>query len=95
MGRGMDQAFFLRAQRMLEQRPSAHPHYADLAAIAVSRQDSTPTARAHGRCTKELKSQSSPTTLAALLLGEPGWPEAAAGQSCFSRAMAIRRINPG
>ena len=95
MAQAMDQAFLLRAKRMLEQRPAAHPHYADLAAIAVSRQDSTPTAQAYGRCTSELKSQSSPGALAALLLGEPGWPEAAAGQSCFSRAMAIRRINPG
>ena len=91
----MDQAFLLRAQRLLKQGPSAHPHYAEFAALAVARQDSTPTARAHGRCTSDLKCQSSPDTLAALLLGEDGWNEAAAGQSCFSRAMAIRRINPG
>lgn len=91
----MDQAFLLRAQRLLEQRPSVHPHYAELAALAVARQVSTPTARAHGRCASGLKSQSSSAALAALLLGEEGWSEAAAGQSCFSRAMAIRRINPG
>jgi hypothetical protein len=91
----MDQAFLLRAQRLLDQRPSVHPDYAELAALTVARQGLTPTAQAHGRCTTHLKSESSPTALAALLLGEEGWSEAAAGQSCFSRAMAIRRINPG
>ncbi len=91
----MDQAFLLRAQRLLDQRPAAHPLYSELAALAVARQDSTPTAQAHGRCATQFKSQSSPTALAALLLGEDGWTEAAAGQSCFSRAIATRRINPG
>ena len=91
----MDQAFLLRAQRLLDQRPSAHPDYAEFAARAVARQGSTPTAQAHGRCASQLKNESSPGTLAALLLGEKGWSEAAAGQSCFSRAIAIRRINPG
>ena len=91
----MDQAFLLRAQRLLDQRPSVHPLYSELAALAVARQDSTPTAQAHGRCATQLKTQSSPTALAALLLGEEGWSEAAAGQCCFSRAIATRRINPG
>ena len=91
----MDQAFLLRAQRLLDRRPSAHPDYAELAALAVARQGSTPTAQAHGRCTSHLKTGSSPAALAALLLGEDGWSEAAAGQSCFSRAIATRRINPG
>ena len=91
----MDQAFLLRAQRLLDQPASAHPLYSELAAIAVARQDSSPTVQAQGRCATRLKHQSSPTALAALLLGEEGWPEAAAGQSCFSSAIATRRISPG
>ena len=90
----MDQAFLLRAQRLLDQRPSAQLRYDEFSALAVVRQESTPTARANGRCAAELKTQSSPAALAALLLGEPGWNEAAAGQCCFSRAIATRRINP-
>jgi aminoglycoside phosphotransferase (APT) family kinase protein len=91
----MDQAFLLRAKRMLDQRPSAHLLYTEFAALAVARQETTPTAQAHGRCEKAPPEPADSAALATLLLGEPGWSNAVAGQSCcFSRAIAIRRINP-
>jgi len=90
----MDQAFLLRAKRLLEQRPSDCLHHSEFAAIAVARQEATPTAQAHGRCTSATTVRADPAALASLLLGESGWSEAAAGQcGCFSRAVAARRVN--
>lgn len=92
-GHAMDEAFFLRARRMLKPAPRTCPDHASFAALTVARQDSSPTAQANRRCAAA-EGASDTAALASLLLAEPAWPEAAAGQAgCFNRAVAVRRVN--
>jgi hypothetical protein len=90
----MDQAFLLRARRLLEQRPLAPFSHRELLAAVASQQEARPTAlmaaRCHGR-----PANGETEALATLLLAESGdVPERADSLcACFSRAVAARRVN--
>jgi hypothetical protein len=88
----VDQAFFLRAKRLLERRP-ALSHHELLARLADDRAAS-PTVQASTQSAPALHDGGDPEALAALLLAEPGWRIAARIQrGCFNRASAIRLVN--
>lgn len=88
----MDQAFFIRAKRMLERRPAVS-HQALLAQLADERAAS-PTVQASAEAVPALPEHADQEALAALLLAEPGWRVAARIQrGCFNRAAATRPVN--
>ncbi len=88
----MDQAFFLRAKRLLEQRP-ALSHQALLAHLAEQRA-ACPTVQACAEPLPDLREEGDLDALAVLLLAEPGWRVAARiRRGCFNRAAAARPVN--
>ena len=90
----MDQAFLLRAQRLLGDRKPAAIDHSRLLAIVAQRQAASPTALAQARCRDGGCVAAGPGALAALLLGEEGWREASHAQAgCFNRAIATRPLN--
>ena len=91
----MDQAFFLRAKRLLEQRQPARVDHSMLISALESRQAASPTAAAASRCpAAAAPAQDGQQAITALILAEESWPEAAQAQAgCFNRAVAARRVN--
>jgi hypothetical protein len=90
----MDQAFFLRAKQLLDQRRPARLDHRMLVAAVVARQAASPSARAAAR-TGDRESQAAADTLVALLLARPEWrPAATIQRGCFNRAVAARAVNP-
>jgi hypothetical protein len=88
----VDQAFFLRAKRLLERRP-ALSHQALLAHLAEQRAAS-PTVQACAEPLPALRDEGDLEALAVLLLAEPAWRVAARIQrGCFNRAVAARQVN--
>jgi hypothetical protein len=88
----MDQAFFLRAKKLLEQRQPARLTHEAFVQAVNQRQGETPTALAASRCTMEPAGE--PEALVTLLSGAENWRAAAQIQrGCFSRAVAARRVN--
>jgi hypothetical protein len=88
----VDQAFFIRAKRLLDRRPAVS-HQALLAQLAQERA-ACPTVQACIEPTPAPEHDGDQEALAALLLGEPGWRVAARIQrGCFNRAAAARPVN--
>ena len=88
----MDQAFLLRARRMLAQRAPAGLDHLQLVAVVSARQAATPTARAQLRC--GTVATRAADALPALVLAEGGWAGASVQLSgCFNRAVAVRSVN--
>ena len=89
----MDQAFFLRAKRLLDRQPEAPTHQALLARLADQRAAS-PTAQASAQPLPTADAGDDHDALAALLLAEPNWRIAARiRRGCFNRAAAARPVN--
>lgn len=87
----MDQAFFIRARRMLEQRPPARLDHDTLVSAILRRQQASPTAQANVHCTTGAVAPFPGRDPASVLLSATDWPHAAGG--CFNRANAARRVN--
>jgi len=84
----MDMAFFLRAQRLLTNEPSAKLDFAVLTAVLAAQRSAG--APPHNRCAP----REGEDALVELLISGPDWRKAAsAQQGCFSRAEAGRRSN--
>ena len=90
----MDEAFFLRAKRLLDQSaPAKIDHHAFLAEINA-RQAETPTARASGEALRHQGEPGLTSPVATLILGDAEWARAVRIQGgCFSRAVARRAVN--
>jgi hypothetical protein len=89
----MDQAFFLRAKRLLDRQKVAPTHQALLAHLADQRA-ACPTVQACGAPLPVAEGASEADALTALILAEPGWRIAARIQrGCFNRAAAARPVN--
>ena len=87
----MDEAFFLRAKRLLEQRAPAPLDHRRLVDEIVARQAASPTARA---CINPRSGVDPTQAIAALILADVNWrPAAQALRGCFNRAVAVRRVN--
>jgi len=88
----MDQSFFLRAKRLLEQsRPLDHRA---LTQALQARQAASPTAAAASRYRDRAPADDDPFAICALLQAEQGWRRAVQLQGgCFNRAVAARRVN--
>jgi hypothetical protein len=91
----MDQAFFLRAKRLLEQRRPARVDHDMLLGTLQARQAASPTAAAASRYrTAAPPPREGQQALTALVLAEENWRGAAETQAgCFNRAVAARRVN--
>ena len=92
----MDLSFFRRAWLDGGERSPAALDYGLLVAALRAAQSATPTARAEARCrgfaVEPLGQDQRP--LAALLLGQPGWPAAVAVQNgSFNPAVARNTVN--
>lgn len=89
----MDEAFFLRARRMLGQAARQPLAHAMLVASVCARQAATPTAQL--ACVARTAAATSAAGATAVLLGgQDGWRQARAAQAgCFNRAVAARRRN--
>jgi hypothetical protein len=89
----VDQAFFLRAKRLLDRRPAAVSHQGLLAHLSDQRA-ACPTVRACAEPLPSFQDSGDQGALAALLLAEPGWRVAVRIQrGCFNRAAAARPVN--
>jgi len=90
----MDESFFLRAQRLLGERPAVALDYQSLCTRVTARQAETPTARATALADAVSTPAGEAETLITLVLIAPGWRSAARNQrGCFNRAAAKRRVN--
>jgi hypothetical protein len=90
----MDQAFLLRAQKLLDQRQPARLDHAALLAAVTARQAASPSAQAAARAATDIRPPTSEAPLVLLLLAAPEWREAARAQcGCFNRAVAARGVN--
>lgn len=90
----MEQGFFLRARRILEQREAARLDHGLLVATITVQQASTPTAAAQARCGDNGTPVDAGAALAALLLSETDWSQAAEAQGyCFNRTTAAQDGN--
>jgi hypothetical protein len=89
----MDEAFPMRAGRLLKQRVASPLGHEQLLATVTKQQRATPTARAQAQLPPALDpEQQAPLTT--LLLGSLGWRDAGRRLSgCFSRPAPERRIN--
>ncbi|HEY0116025.1 MAG TPA: hypothetical protein VGB54_09920 [Allosphingosinicella sp.] len=89
----MDQAFFLRAKRLLEQRHPPRLDHRGLVDMLAAQLEASPTARAARRFPAAVLPDQ-PQAIAALILAEEGWQRAVESQAgCFNRAAAVRRVN--
>jgi|GEM_PF-5143838 len=89
----MDQAFLLRAKRLLERQPAALSHDALLDRLAA-RQEDCPTVQASRAPAAPCEVLGEPDAVAILVLGGAGWRRAASIQhGCFNRAAAVRGVN--
>ena len=89
----MDQAFFLRAKRLLERRPCTPTYEALLDHVAAQRAG-CPTVRACAEAPAAPNPQDPSDPLTALILGEAEWRVAGRIQrGCFNRAATARRVN--
>ena len=90
----MDQAFFLRAQRLLEERRPARLDHGALLAAVTARQGACPTARAAAAPPSAAPGATEAEALVSLLLARPAKGSAApAAPNCFNRAVAARAVN--
>jgi hypothetical protein len=91
----MDQSFFLRAKRLLEQRQPVRLDHAALVQAVKARQQASPTAAAAARCpAPNAFRDDDQRAITALILAEESWPRAAEAQAgCFNRAVAARPVN--
>lgn len=91
----MDQAFFVRAKRLLEQREPARLDHVMLVAAVKAQQAASATASAAARRgAARAWAGGDQQAITALILAEQGWPEACESQrGCFSRAVAAHRVN--
>jgi hypothetical protein len=89
----MDEAFLMRAGRLLKQRAAAPLQHEQLLATVTKQQRATPTARAQAQLPPPIEpAQQAPLT--ALLLASAGWRDAGRRLSgCFSRPAPERRLN--
>lgn len=89
----MDEAFFLRARRLLGERQPARLDHRSFLAEVAARQAETPTARASARMAGQPPPGATPP-IAALIRGDSEWRQAVQIQGgCFSRAAARRAVN--
>jgi hypothetical protein len=89
----MDQAFFLRARRLLDRQPAPPTLPALLEQVAAQRAAS-PTVTACAQAPAILDTNNQADALAILILGRPGWRVARQIQhGCFNRAAAAHRVN--
>lgn len=89
----MDEAFLIRARRMLGQPKRLRLDHAMLVAQIFERQAATPTARIAASVKKEAPVGETDSA-ATLLKGGDGWRGARAAQDgCFNRAVTARRLN--
>ena len=89
----MDQAFFLRARRLLDRQPAPLGLPALLDRLAAQRAAS-PTVIASAQAPAVLHGETQTEALCVLILGKPGWRAARQVQhGCFNRAVAAHRVN--
>lgn len=89
----MDQAFFLRAKRLLERQRTAPTHQALLDHVEGQRA-ACATVRAAAEAASNDGFNEGADPLTTLLLGEADWRIAGRIQrGCFSRAATARRVN--
>jgi len=90
----MDQAFLMRARRLLEQKQPARLDHAALIARIAALQAATPAARSAGTARAAERPVDDPEALIALLFAEPGWDDLGERRAgCFNRAVAKRGVN--
>ena len=90
----MDEAFFMRAQRLLGERRPLRIGHDDLVARVTALQADSPTARVAAAIRAAPADADGHQPLSVLLLGEHGWRGCVPIQEgCFSRAAAKRRVN--
>lgn len=90
----MDQAFLLRAQRLLNESRPARLDLSLLTAAVAAQQAASPAARAQARAANGGRSRAGEDGLVELLLAGPDWRRAAAGRGGrFSRTGSGRRGN--
>ena len=90
----MDQAFLMRAKRLLQQQPAPRPSHQLLIKAIADQREVAPTCAAAARCEADAPVTAGANGLATLILGEAGWRESGARRDgCFSRAVAARRGN--
>jgi hypothetical protein len=90
----MDEAFLLRARRMLDDRRVALDHDRLVRQISAL-QSETPTARAAAAVNEAAATDDEEERIVAMLLTEGDWRSAVRRQrGCFNRAAARRSFNP-
>ena len=88
----MDQSFFLRAKRLLEQRPPLG--HGDVVAALTEQRRVSPTAMAALRCCGAVPIVEDNHAICALLEAKPNWRQVVQLQGgCFNRAVAARPVN--
>lgn len=88
----MDEAFLLRARRLLGEQTRPRPDHPTLLAQVAKRQAASPTARLATGLGQP--TQANDEAAATLIAGAAGWRGARAAQSgCFNRAVAVRGRN--
>ncbi len=89
----MDEAFLIRARRMLGAPKRIRLDHDSLVAQISERQIATPTARI-AAVVNNVAPVGETDSAATLIKGGEGWRGARAAQDgCFSRAVAVRRLN--
>ena len=89
----MDQAFLMRARRLLDERRTTLDHAALLSHI-ISQAAATPTFQASVAINQIRANDDEGERVCALILGTSEWRSAARRQGgCFNRAAAKQRVN--
>ena len=90
----MDQAFFLRAKRILDQRQPARLEHDMLVTMLNAQRAACPTVAALRRGSDKAVAEGESGALTALILADDGWRNAVSLQGgCFNRAVSARRVN--
>ena len=90
----MDEAFFLRARRLLDGSPPERLDYFQFVAEVVARQAACPASIVGNKVNDAGAAPVDADTVTRLILGKDGWRSAARDlDGCFNRAAARRRVN--
>lgn len=90
----MDEAFLIRAWRLLGDSRRPRLSHESLIAQISDRQASSPTARLASGFVNDMPRSNEPDSAVTLVTGGEGWRGARAAQDgCFNRAVAARRLN--
>ncbi len=90
----MDEAFLLRAKRLLDQREPAQIDHRTFVAEINARQAGTATAKASAEASRHRDEPGLTSPVATLILGDLEWARAVRIQAgCFNRAAARRAVN--